>query len=125
MPRVFLLASCLTICAVGSVSGHHSYGEYDRRSVVTLEGTIQLIRWVNPHVLLTLDTGSGPYLVEWLSARQLDNETSARALNPGDHIVVRGSVNRNPEKKIITLLKDIRRPTDGWAWTDYAQQSGQ
>jgi hypothetical protein len=114
-----LLAVFVATFAGGVARGHHSYAEYDRSKVVALEGTISKIMWVNPHVLLTIDTSSGAYLVEWWSLTQFGRAAiTADTLKVGDHVVVRGSVNRNPEKKIITLLKEVRRPADGWVWAD-------
>lgn len=120
MRRLALTSVVLALMTVGAM-GHHSYAEYDRTAVVTLEGTVTRVQWVNPHVLLTLRTTADvEYLVEWMSMTQLARmwRLAAPPLKPGDALVVSGSVNRNPEKKIITILQEIRRPADGWHWPD-------
>jgi hypothetical protein len=40
----------------------------------------------------------------------------------GDHLIITGSVNKNPEKKILTLLTEISRPADGWRWENPARR---
>jgi len=34
----------------------------------------------------------------------------------GDRLVVGGSPHRNPDARKLTLLAEIRRAVDGWAW---------
>ena len=104
---------------------HHGYVEYDRNEAVTLEGTVKRVLWTNPHVVLTLETRNGTvYAVEWAAVTQLSRlgiETAP--VKEGDRLVVTGSINRNPEKRILTLLREIRRPADGWQWTSPARAS--
>jgi uncharacterized protein DUF6152 len=103
-----------------SALGHHSYGDYNRDAPVALEGTVQDVLWGNPHVVITLQTeNTGAYSVEWGSVFQLSRlGVKATPFKPGDHIIVTGSVNRNPEKHILTLVREISRPADGWRWAD-------
>ena len=114
------LASIAVFLISGSAVAHHSYGDYDRNSTVALEGAIKRVLWANPHVMLTLEIeGKGEYLVEWLALNQLSRQgIEAPPVKQGDHLVITGSINRKPEKHILTLVRDIRRPSDGWQWTD-------
>ena len=116
MRKSLLLAMLATVSAVG----HHSYGDYDRDAAVALEGTIQHVLWGNPHVVLTLQTeNKGEYSVEWRAVFQLSRQgINAAPVRQGDHVIVIGSINRNPEKRILTLVREIRRPADGWRWVD-------
>ena len=116
MRRGLLLAMLTTVSAVA----HHNYGEYDRDAPVALEGTVKSVQWGNPHVLLTLQTeNKGEYTVEWGAVFQLSRQgIYAPPVQAGDHVIVTGSVNRNPEKHIITLVREISRPADGWHWAD-------
>ena len=118
--RTILWTSMVTLFTAGLVFGHHGYAEYDRNKPVTLEGTIQHVLWENPHVVLTLKTErQGEYSIEWRAISQLwrDGITSV-PVKEGDHLVVTGFVNRDPEKRILTLVNEISRPADGWHWVN-------
>jgi hypothetical protein len=116
--RTLIWTSVVAVVMATGVTAHHGYAEYDRTALVTLEGTVTRVLWSNPHVVLTLETRSGVYAVEWASVTQLSRRGIASApVKEGDAIVVTGSINRNPEKRIITLIQEIRRPADHWEWT--------
>ena len=117
MKRTVLLSILASLLAVGSAIAHHGYGEYDRSQLVALEGTLTRVQWANPHVLLMLQTDRGEYTVEWGSVVQLVRQgIKPVPVRAGDHLLITGSVNKNPEKKILTLLTEISRPADGWRW---------
>ena len=121
MKRIVLMSIVVSLLTAGSVIAHHGYAEYDRNAPpVTLEGTLKRVLWANPHVLLTLETqNKGEYSVEWMALSQLSMRgIKAFTLKAGDHLVITGSINRNPEKRILTLLAEISRPSDGWRWTN-------
>jgi len=71
---------------------------------------------------LRLETPSGGTArVEWWNLNQFarfSRDVNRDTLKVGDHIVITGSVNRNPEKRIIMLSREIRRPADGWSWSN-------
>jgi len=99
---------------------HHNYALYDRCNSVSLEGEIANIEWTNPHVLIDLRTGDATYRIEWAALPQLAQaHVSTDALKVGDHVVIIGSVMRDPERKVMSLVSEIRRPSDGWS---YARQ---
>jgi hypothetical protein len=112
----------LTLAMATAISalGHHSYGDYNRDAPVALEGTIKQVSWGNPHVVLTLETeNGGEYSIEWGAVFQLSRTGIYTApVKPGDHVIVTGAINRNPEKHILTLVREISRPADGWRWVD-------
>jgi hypothetical protein len=110
----------LVLLPVLSAVAHHSYGEYDRDKQVAMEGTITHVLWGNPHVVITLQTEDrGEYTVEWAAMFQLSRSgVTTDPFKLGDRIVVTASINRNPEKHILTLIREIKRPADGWRWTD-------
>jgi hypothetical protein len=110
----------LVLVAAVSSSAHHGYGDYDKGKAVRLEGTVQQVLWANPHVIITLLTAdSREYRVEWGSVLQLSG-TGVKAIpvKEGDDVVVVGSINRNPEKHILTLVRELSRPADGWRWVN-------
>ena len=112
--------ACLALLTAVAAFGHHNYAAYDRNAQVALEGTVQDVMWGNPHVLITLQTGDKrQYRVEWLSVLQLSRTgITAVPVKQGDHVIVTGSVNRDPEVRILTLVREITRPADGWHWAD-------
>ena len=118
--RVCLLSLLMVVFPAISAIAHHSYGEYDRDKVVTLEGSVKVVSWANPHVLITLQTDSqGDYTVEWNALAQLYRQgIKPGIVKSGDHLAITGSINRNPEKRILALVREIRRPADGWRWSN-------
>jgi hypothetical protein len=116
MKKGLLLAALTAVSALG----HHSYGDYNPDAQVALEGTVERVVWGNPHVLITLQTeNGGEYSIEWGAVFQLARTgVYAAPVKQGDHVIVTGSINRNPEKHILTLVREISRPSDGWRWVD-------
>jgi hypothetical protein len=113
--RLAALASCL---AFGTAHAHHSYAQFDRCKSVVLEGEITSVAWVNPHIMIKLKTADVPsYHVEWFNLVQLEGAgIAAETLKSGDHVVVTGNAMRDPALKVLSLLTEIRRPSDGWSW---------
>src|SRR5215813_6066346 len=110
-----LAAFCLTATVA---SAHHSYAAYDREHPVSIEGQISQVLYANPHVILTVRTNDAEYTVEWLSLYQVSRWIVSKGkLAVGDHIVVTGSALRDRTEHRISLVTDIRRPSDGWTWS--------
>ncbi len=108
----------LAVSACGSAAAHHSYAQFDRCKPVSLEGEITSIDWVNPHIVINMKTGDAQsYRIEWSALQQLAAMNVATGeLRAGDHVVITGSEHRDPAVKVLTLLTEIRRPSDGWTW---------
>jgi hypothetical protein len=115
-----LVAATLTL---GQAQAHHSYAAFDRCTPVTLEGEINGVEWVNPHIRIHLRTKDvDSYFVEWFSLNQLQQAgIAAETLHPGDRVIVTGNAMRDPSKKVLSLLTEVRRPSDGWSWTREAR----
>lgn len=111
-------AAMVATLGQGQALAHHSYAAFDRCTPLSLEGEVQSIEWVNPHIRIQLRTADVPsYLVEWFSLIQLENAGLAvEALKSGDRIVVTGNPLRDQSKKLLSLVTEIRRPSDGWSW---------
>src|SRR3954469_3267370 len=109
--KTLIAGIAILVCATG-LWAHHGYADYDRNAPVTLDGTIKHVLWANPHVVLTLETqDKGEYAVEWAAVFQLlRTGITAVPVKEGDRLLVTGSVNRNPDKRIITLIQEVRRP---------------
>ena len=124
MRRMLLGLIVATTVGGGSASAHHSYGAYFENETVSVEGTIETIRFANPHVVLTLRTdASAVYTLEWQNLVQLRHgNVGPTTLKAGDRVIVSGSPPRDPASHTITLLREIRRPADGWLWRRTTRQ---
>jgi len=108
-------ALCLTATAAFA---HHSYAAYDREHPVSIEGDISQVVYANPHVILTVHANDAEYTVEWLSLYLVSRWIVAKGkLAVGDHVVLTGCALRDKTERRISLVTDIRRPSDGWAWS--------
>ena len=123
MKRI-VVATIAVVLTAGAAYGHHSYGAYFEDQTITIEGTIENIRFANPHVVLTLRTDEPQvYRLEWQNLIQLRHgNVGSETLKAGDRIVVIGSPPRDSSSHIITLLREISRPSDGWRWRRTTRQ---
>ena len=124
MTRTLLAVVVVTVLGAGSVQAHHSYGAYFEDQSVSIEGTIQTIKFANPHVVLTILTDAFQvYTAEWQNLIQLRHGNVGPAtLKAGDRVIVIGSPPRDSASHTITLLKEIQRPADGWRWRRTTRQ---
>jgi Family of unknown function (DUF6152) len=124
MRQTLLAAAVAMLVGAGSAAAHHSYGAYYEKETVSIEGTIETIRFANPHVVMTLRTdASGVYTLEWQNLVQLRHgNVGPTTLNAGDRIIVVASPPRDPSSRKVTLLREIRRPADGWLWRRTTRQ---
>jgi hypothetical protein len=122
--KELLATILLATIGTASASAHHSYGAYYEDQTVTIEGTIESIRFANPHVTFALRTDAGEvYTAEWQNLIQLRHgKVGPTTLNAGDRVVVVASPPRDPSSHKITLLREIRRPADGWLWRRTTRQ---
>ncbi len=109
----------LALATALSAMAHHGYSEYDREALVSMEGTVTHIMWGNPHVLITLQTEHhGEYSVEWAAVFQLLRwGIDAAPVRQGDRVIITGSINRNPDKHILTLVRKVCL-AGGRCWAD-------
>jgi hypothetical protein len=70
-------------------------------------------------VILTIKTpDSVNYTAEWSTINRLRHDGITNAtLKVGDRSVISGSPKRNPAHHTLSLLKEVRHPTDGWLWS--------
>jgi hypothetical protein len=115
---VFAVFSGLVL-ASGSALAHHSYAEFFTDQTVSIEGDVQELEFVNPHVVLKVRTkDSYTYTALWQAAYQLSRTgVSSTTLKVGDHVIVSGSPARDAANHTLSLLKDVQRPVDGWRWS--------
>ena len=115
---VFTSVALLLMCTAG-LWAHHSYSMFyltDHR--VTLKGQVSKVSFVNPHVMLTIETAkSGTWQAEWTNVDSLARQgVQKETVKTGDFLEIEGSPSRNPESRVVSALSEIRRPADGWRW---------
>lgn len=119
-----LTAALVAVLTAGAAYAHHSYGAYYENQTITIEGTLETIRFANPHVIMTLRTDAQQlYTLEWQNLVQLRHgNVGPTTLKGGDRIIVIGSPPRDPSSHMITLLREMSRPSDGWRWRRTTRQ---
>jgi len=95
------------VAGVSSVAAHHSTTMFDHSRTVVINGVVVELRWVNPHVSLSvngiLKEGDEPaiWLMEMTSPGNLVRAGGWRrdVVKPGDRVEVTFSPLRDPEKR--------------------------
>jgi hypothetical protein len=128
MTRTVLAVLAAFALAGTAASAHHAYTGFVLDRDATITGTIEGIRFQNPHVLIVVRTpDEGRYTAEWRGANWLQSHpelvgpsqmpVTSDTLKPGDRIVVTGAPPRDRALRSLVNLKEIKRPRDGWQWT--------
>jgi len=102
-----ILAVCGLAAGVSSVAAHHSTTMFDHAKTMTIKGEVVELRWVNPHVSLSVNglvgDGTTPevWLMEMTSPGNLMRAGGWRrdAVKPGEKVEVTFSPLRDVEKK--------------------------
>ena len=121
MSRVVFGSSILVLALLGiaSTSVAHHPPRFERCNRFTFTGQLERIEWVNPHILLYIQTDEGEsQQVGWVNPRRLkragiDQDT----LRIGDRLVIEGGTRIKAVVEKPILLSIIRRPSDGWEWS--------
>jgi Family of unknown function (DUF6152) len=101
--------------SVASLLAHHSTTMFDYSKTLTIDGEVVELRWVNPHVSLSIkgivkelpEQGVALWLMEMTSPGNLVRAGGWRrdAVKPGDQVEVLFSPLRDAERKGGTLRK--------------------
>ena len=94
MRRSFPAVIAIFALAGISTRAHHSHADFLLDQTVTVEGTLQELRYANPHVVLKIRTAEGVvYSAEWQAASWLQYHAHVMltTLRVGDQLVVSGS----------------------------------
>jgi len=119
MGRALPAAVVLFVLAGVSSRAHHSHADFLLSQTVTVEGTLDELRYANPHVVLKIRTADGVvYSAEWQAASWLQYHAHVMltTLRVGDHVIVSGAPSRDPASHELVRLKEVRRPRDGWTY---------
>jgi hypothetical protein len=108
-------AVCGLAAGISSVAAHHSTTMFDHAKTLTINGAVVELRWVNPHVSLSINgsikerPGEEPtvWLMEMTSPGNLVRAGGWRrdAVKPGEQVEVVFSPLRDAEKKGGALKK--------------------
>ena len=125
-------------CIVASPSPHcliapaaalaHHAGLYDESNVITLEGTIAAIEWINPHVRLTLETRAADgsterWQVEGTSINALERWGVQRDwFAVGDTIKVTGPTSRYEQKAMVGAIVQLPDSREVFLWPNVASR---
>lgn len=119
----FKLTALFFLWPIG-VFAHHSVAAiYDLSDVKSIQGTITDIRWINPHVRITLETrGENGESESWVLEASATNMLqragiSREGLDVGSEITARGPVARKGRKAMIAAIVDL---PDGRSVTIFA-----
>ena len=119
MKRIVFASTVGLLLTCTGLWAHHSYSMFyltDHR--VTLKGQVAKVSFLNPHVMLTIETkNSGTWQAEWTNVDSLARQgVKPDTIHTGDFLEIEGSPARNPDSRVVSALAEIRRPADGWRW---------
>jgi hypothetical protein len=108
-----IFAVCGLLAGISTVAAHHSGSMFDPTKSVTITGTVVELRWVNPHVSLSINgttkEGDEPalWILEMTSPGNLVRAGgwSRNSIKPGDRVEVEMAPLRDSEKKGGALKK--------------------
>ena len=122
--RIALTAFASVLILGGSLDAHHSYGAYQTDQTVSVEGTVTKVYYVNPHVLVTIKTKDGDYDAEFPAMRSLQQGNfKMTSLKVGDVVVATGCPMKDHDVHRMSLMKELRRSSDGWVWSSVQPKS--
>ena len=104
-----LAVAGVVAAGIASVSAHHSTTMFDHSTTLTINGEVVELRWVNPHVSLSVngvvkeraEDGPAVWVMEMTSPGNLVRAGGWRrdAVKPGDKVEVTMSPLRDAEKR--------------------------
>lgn len=106
------------------VLAHHSYADYDRAERFELRGIITAITWANPHIIFMVHSTDGDMRIEWITVTGADKTSASKdQFGVGNELIVIGSRNLDPDRHIMTLVKELHMPQSHFDW-EYPAPAG-
>ena len=108
-----IAAVCVLAAEISKVAAHHSTTMFDHSKTMTIKGSVVELRWVNPHVTVTVNgsinegDAAADWLMEMTSPGNLVRAGGWRrdAVKPGEKVEVVFSPLRDADKKGGALKK--------------------
>jgi hypothetical protein len=114
------VAGVLCAIPVGTAAHHSIAGVYDRDRPATLEAVVREWRFVNPHPRIVVEVAAASGEAQTWTL-EMDNRWelaelgfTERTLEPGDRIVVRGSLGRRDPRALYVLR--LEKPADDFTY---------
>lgn len=125
------IVGALLVASGGNVSAHHGYAAFytPQERTVAVDGVVESVLYTNPHVVLKIRAADATvYTVTWQAPLWLERNArmTKSTLKVGDHLVVIAAPARDPASHEVTMVREVRRPVDGWLWrssSPFAQPS--
>jgi hypothetical protein len=107
-------AGLVVLSAVGlPAAAHHSFAMFDQKKVMTLEGTVHVFQWTNPHAFIELDVANRGRTQRWSVELNSPNNLTRQgwrrsSLKVGERVTVRIAPLRSGNPGGLFL--DLRKP---------------
>src|ERR1700686_2565525 len=105
--------------ASNPVHAHHGYADFFLDRTVAVEGTLEDLRYGNPHVVMKIRAaGSALYTVAWEARWGVEAHAGVRKTTSsvGAHLIISPAPPRDPASHDLPSVREVRRPRDGWDW---------
>jgi len=132
--RRWVLAIVGVVVLAGTLAhAHHGYAAFypPTERTVAIEGDLESLVYANPHVVMKVRAADSTlYTAIWQAPGWVQRAAgvTGATFQAGDHLVITGSPARDPASHDVTMLREVRRPRDGWMWrstTPFAPPSEQ
>jgi hypothetical protein len=125
MRRMIFAVLGILVLAAGSARAHHGYAAFFKPTerTVVVEGDLEGLLYANPHVVMTIRAADATvYQVTWQSAAWVERNArvTRTTFKSGDHLIITAVPSRDPASHEVTLVREVRRPRDGWRWRSNA-----
>jgi hypothetical protein len=128
-PRAAVWAGLAALAAVAlPAAAHHSFAMFDQKKMTTLDGTVHVFQWTNPHAFIELDVVNRGRTQRWSIELNSPNNLTRQgwrrsSLKAGERITVRIAPLRNGHpgglfldaRKADGTVLDSGLPKDGTA----------
>lgn len=121
MKHGLFAVAVVLVLASGALRAHHGYTAFftPEERTVAVAGTLESVLYANPHLVMKIRSADDTvYTVTWQAANWVERNAGVTkaTFNVGDTLVVVGAPSRDPASREVTLIQEVRRPSDGWNW---------
>jgi hypothetical protein len=117
--RISIVGGALVLASVSAEAHHSIAAVYDSARQQRIEGVVAEFQFVNPHPFVIVEVGEQGAEESW--RLEMDNRfelqgvgMTADTLQPGDRVVVTGSLGRTEPRTLY--IRQLDRPADGFRY---------